>query len=220
MARRRVIADVPAGWKDAVRGAAGGNMSRWVAGAIAEMLATGELCIAPPLNGAVADMAIYLPDHLYAELSRLVERGVYATLSDAVRGAIARRLGMCRRVVPYSLYSARGDAVWRPCGPVDFHDWAKTVEFVKCALRWLLRLARGRVVHFNMRQLCAALTGVYRGNCIATTYAAAVYEAVREVAGDCVVAERRKDAEGAKRHTLVLDVACLRGRVCGAGECG
>jgi len=209
---RRVIADVPAEWKDVVRAAAGGNMSRWVVGAVAEMLAAGELCIAPPLSGDAAELAVYLPDHVYGELSRLVERGAYASVSDAVRGAIARRLGMCRRVVPYSLYSARGDAVWRPCG-VDFHDWAKTVEFAKCALRWLLRAARGRVVHFNMRQLCAVLTGEYRGNCIATTYAAAVYEAVREVAGDCVVAERRRAAEGAKRHTLVLDVQCLRGRV-------
>jgi len=93
------------------------------------------------------------------------------------------------------------------------------VEFARCALRWLLKMARGRVVHFNMRQLCAVLVGEYRGTCIATTYATLVYEAVREVAGDCVVLERRRAANGAKRHTLVLDVACLRGRVCGEGGC-
>jgi len=210
---------VSVAWREAVRATAGGNMSRWIAGAIAEMLAAGELCIAPPLNGAVVDLAVYLPPHLYDELQRLVERGVYVSVSDAVRGAIARRLGLCRRVVPYSLISARGDAVWRPCGPVDFKDWARVVEFARCALHWLLKIARGRAVHFNMRQLCTALVGEYRGNCIATTYATLVYEAVREVAGDCVVFERRKTVNGAKRHTLVLDVACLRWRVCGEGGC-
>jgi len=206
---RRVLADVPAAWRDAVRAAAPRGMSQYVADAVAEMLASGELCIAPPLNGDVVDMAVYLPGHIYDELQRLVERGVYASVSEAVRGAIARRLGLCRRVVPHPPVSARSGAAWGPCNSVDFNDWGKTVELVKCVLRRLLLAARGRVVTFNLRKLCGVVTGWHKGNCVHVVYSTSVYAAVEEAAGDCVVARRRR--------AVVLNVECLRERLCGGG---
>ena len=92
------------------------------------------------------------------------------------------------------------------------------MEFVECALRALAGRARGTVATFHVRWLCKWLLRADR-DCPALWMADAIYRAVEEVARECVVEHVKKPLRrGSAVHRLILDVQCLRERLCN-GEC-
>jgi len=99
------------------------------------------------------------------------------------------------------------------CGYVDFFgEWGDLLKVVRCALQYILAGARGRVVSVNAVKLSRVLFG---GDPPAPIYGAALLAAVEEVACECIVDRIVKKANGRKRHTIILDVACLKRRLFG-----
>jgi len=98
------------------------------------------------------------------------------------------------------------------CGRVDFFgEWEGVRRAVECALRYIVAGARGRVVAVNAVKISRILFG---GGPPTPLYAYTLLTAVEEVAGPCVVEHiLRRGANGRKRHTIVIDAACLRQRL-------
>jgi len=95
------------------------------------------------------------------------------------------------------------------CGHVNFFgDWGDFLKVVRCALKYIVAGARGRVVAVNAVKLSRVLFG---GDPPAPIYGAALLAAVEEVAGECIVDRIvKRKVNGRKRHTIILDVACLK----------
>jgi len=190
------------------------DASNWVVDAVVEMLRSGELCYVDWSQDNTIELTVYMLPWLYAEVETLVNHGLYETVSDIVRGAVAKKLGLpCATVSGHTVASVD---VRHPCGPLRLGgEWDKVRDLVACALRHIVAKARGRIASFDMRKFCATF-GYANGRCLPITYMTVIFVAVKEVAGDCVVEERPKRGRGGTRRVLI-DVACLKERICRGG---
>jgi len=210
--RVRVMVTIPAELYDAARAAARGEAVRvntFIVSAVAEMVRDRAYCT-PRAVGRRVSASVALPRLLYDRVRELVDRGVYPSISAVVTAALARRLGACGPSAEPREWATL------PCGFVDTSSgWGRVVEFVKCALKVLARGARGTAVAFNVRWLCRWLLHA-DGHCPVLWMADAIYRAVEEVAGQCVVAHYKKPLRrGSRVHRVILDVRCLRERLGG-----
>jgi len=203
--KREVGGRIPRPWYEQVRRISP-SISAFLTRALADMLASGKLCVVKRHGGDVTDVTAYVPDWLYEEVLSLVKSGVYKTKSGVLTGAVAKKLGLpCDSVVKYHAAVAGGAGGNR----VNFADFDNVRRFVARVLAQLADAARGAVVHFDMRQACRVLSGSWHGNCLPPAHSAIVYRAVEDLAGDCVVADMRV-SNGRK---LIIDRHCLEERL-------
>jgi len=203
--RVKVSVTVPRAVLDAARTVARGQLTRLnslAVSALAELAARGVPCRAP--NGERVTYIFSLPSPLLEKVRRMVDAGLYSSISEAVSAALAWRVGMCG-----SASAPRGRPL-SPCGAVDASSsWERVREFVACAVRLLAERARGRVVSVGVRQLCKLANGGGE-SCKIAYMADAVLDAVRELYGDCVVEVWPRRRGG---RAVLLDRECLSRRL-------
>jgi len=223
--RRRVSLLLPRELFELLQQAAadgGYSVSSYIAAAVKEALSRPtELCKPPHAPRGSVYVATYLYERVYRQLAALVKLGIYKSVSDAVRAALAKKLGLPCEPVDFAVVAPPRAVIHHGCGAVNFAgDWERVKAFTACLMRKLLEGARGRVLTFNLRRICGALGAGAKGDCMSPTFALSIYQAVEEVASGCIIERVLSRKAGGKRksHTLLLDVECLKRALDGHGS--